>query len=360
MRLLDLLGGNDATDPAPSVPETFRTGPASSPRLSGDDTALLPGTFHPVAPRPRPAFAPTPAPPQPEQRRRYARRSGMTIGERVATAWNTAHGGTRIEIPTGTVAALALLPFEGKTVPQMADWVMGLSDTELWKLYEEVWSFHWINRPDLVDRASILATWLQDDKPNTNVLRGVRAVTKAALTAGMLEYTHSGIPGMRTDIDLMSWVITHLRSTGAQQGLGEYHTPPEVADVMALLNYGLQEPEPGAAFYDPAAGTGGLFRSLSNVIRDQGLNPHDFTWHMTDIDPLAAAGAAVNVLVWDLGPNAYVSCGDSLADPDLPRKAMEHAAGARAHRDRTVQAAHMIAAIGKAERLLAQDAEEAA
>ncbi|MFE6186474.1 N-6 DNA methylase [Streptomyces sp. NPDC056465] len=363
MRLLDLLG--DGED-KPAVPDTFRRTPAPTPAPAPspdeDGAPLLPGTRRTV-PRERPYFAATPAPPAPPtpaRRHRYARRSGMTIGERVCAAWNNAHGGSRLEIPVGTVAALALLPFEGPEVLKMADWLMGLSDTDLWKLYEETWAHHWIDRPDLIDRASILATWLQDDKPDTNTLRGVRAVTKAALTNGMMDYTHSGIPSMRTDIDLMSWVITRLRSEGARQGLGEYHTPPEVCDVMARLTCDLSAMKPGQAFYDPAAGTGGMVRSLANYMRDGGLNPHDFTWHLTDVDPLAAAGAAVNVLLWDLGPNAYVSCGDSLADPELPRKAMKHAAGARARRNDMVATARMLAAIGKAERLMARAVEEAA
>ncbi|MFB7424770.1 N-6 DNA methylase [Streptomyces hydrogenans] len=362
MRLLDILGDGDNTEP--TVPDTFRRVPAPTPTPGSgpetEDTSLLPGTYHATPQRPRPSFAPKPAPPKPDRHRRYARRSGMTIGERVAAAWHNAPGGTRLEIPIGTVAALALFPYEGPDVPKMADWVMGLNDNQLWQLYRETWAAHWTNRPELIDRASILATWLEEDQPDTHTLRGVRAVTNAALTSGMWEYTHSGIPGMRTDIDLMSWVITHLRGEGARHGLGEYHTPPDVADMMARCLYDVHDVEPGHAFHDPAAGTGGLFRSLSNNLRDNGLNPHDFTWHMSDIDPLAAAGAAVNVLLWDLGPNAYISCGDSLRDPDLPRKAMEHAAGARAHRDRTIQTAHMIAAIGKAERLLAQAVEEAA
>ncbi|MFE0640176.1 N-6 DNA methylase [Streptomyces sp. NPDC058877] len=362
MRLLDLLGDGDDK---PAVPNTFRRvptpTPAPAPTPSPDEggAPLLPGTLR-TAPRERPYFAPTPAPRTPEQRRRYARRDGITIGERVCAAWNNAHGGNRLEVPVGTIAALALLPFEGGEVPRMADWLMGLSDTELWKLYEETWAYRWVDRPDLVDRASILATWLQDDKPDTNTLRGVRAVTKAALTSGMMEYTHSGIPGMSTSIDLMSWVITHLRSEGARQGLGEHHTPPDVCDVLAKILHDLHDVEPGQAFYDPAAGTGGMFRSLSNHLRDAGFNPHDFTWHLTDVDQLAAAGAAVNVLLWDLGPNAYVSCGDSLADPELPRKAMQHAAGARAHRDNVVATARMMAAIGKAERLMAKATKRAA
>ncbi|MEW1700381.1 N-6 DNA methylase [Streptomyces sp. NPDC091278] len=348
MRLIDILGSGDST-PDP-VPDTFRPAPTPQSVPDPQDGPLLPRAQPRPAERPRPVFAPQkPAP------RRYERRSGSTIGERAAEAWHKSHGGSRIEIPIGTVAALALLPYQGQDVPTMADWLMGLSDKELWKLYEETWAFHWINRPDLIDRASVLARWLEEEKPGGDVVRGVRAVTHAVLKCGLLEYTASDIIGLRADTDLMSWTLTNLRSEGAGKALAEVHTPPALCDLLARMTYGNgSDITPGMAFYEPAAGTGGMFRSLANHIRDLGHNPHDFTWHMTDIDPLAAACAAVNVLLWDLGPTAYVSCGDSLADRELPRKAEQHAAAGRAHRDHMVQSAHLIAAVGRAERLLNQ------
>jgi hypothetical protein len=83
----------------------------------------------------------------------------------------------------------------------------------------------------------------------------------------------------------------------------------------------VEPPKKGASFNEPAGGTGGMFRALAQHLRNLHLDPADYKWAINDIDPLAAAGAAVNAIVWGLGPNVLVSCGDTLAQGDLPDQA---------------------------------------
>jgi type I restriction-modification system DNA methylase subunit len=164
--------------------------------------------------------------------------------------------------------------------------------------------------------------WLTEDDYK-DLIYPVRRVTETAIRYGVLELTGSPDPDARSDTDLMSWTITALRSSGARQGLGEYHTPPELCDVMARMTIDPNPPK-GMWFNDPAGGTGGMFRSVAQYLRERHLDPADFGWALVDIDPLAAAGAAVNAIVWGLGSNVLISCSNSLADPEeIDRAARE-------------------------------------
>jgi hypothetical protein len=40
------------------------------------------------------------------------------------------------------------------------------------------------------------------------------------------------------------------------------------------------------------------------------------TWYGADVDELAVASAAVNSVIWQLGPNVVLYVGDPLAEPD--------------------------------------------
>ncbi|MEU3783371.1 hypothetical protein [Streptomyces sp900129855] len=59
-----------------------------------------------------------------------------------------------------------------------------------------------------------------------------------------------------------------------------------------------------------------MLRSVAQHLRERGLNPHDYTWIGNDIDRLSTACAAVNAILWDLGPKSVIWCGDSLATYD--------------------------------------------
>lgn len=52
-----------------------------------------------------------------------------------------------------------------------------------------------------------------------------------------------------------------------------------------------------------------------------------------ELDQLSAAGAAVNAIVWDLGPRAVVGSGDVLARADLEQDAFARRRELFGHRD---------------------------
>ncbi|MFF8601993.1 N-6 DNA methylase [Streptomyces sp. NPDC015232] len=269
------------------------------------------------------------------------RRRGSDFGESVADAWYRSCGSSRMDIPAGVVAALALCPIKSPGAlhaAQLSRYFAAQPPRVLAKGYAEVYATTWMLRPELMDVAAPIFRWTEEDL-DEQALRGVAAVTRAALRAGVLQYTGDKDPYYRSDIDLMSWTITNLRHHSSRRGLGEYHTPPEVADMMARLLYdgasdADAEPGRGQSFNEPAAGTGGMFRSMVQAMRERGGDPHKHEWVMQELDPIAAAGAAVNTVVWDLGPKAVVAVGNTLAHSDLCQQAFAHQRKMQAHRDR--------------------------
>ncbi|MEU0770579.1 N-6 DNA methylase [Streptomyces albogriseolus] len=329
----------DDLDPEPQkapIPATFRT-----PAATAHATPRTPAPHAPARTTPR-QHTPRPL--------TNAKADGQALGEAVAYAWHSGFGGTDIGIPLGTVAALALFPLHRDKPRHLGEWLLTLTPAELQATYREVMAWQWIRRPDLIETALPILRWTEQDL-NKNQLDAMAAVTRAALKHNVLELTGAD-PYIRADVDLMSWTLTQLRSRGAAQGLGEYHTPPEVCDVMARMIYGTSEFEPGQAFNDPACGTGGLFRSLVQIVREAGHDPHDHIWVMQDIDAIAAAGAAVNAILWDLGPNVLIAVGDTLAHGDLAEKANEHRRGVLAHRNEIVRQAVVLAAVRNVENLI--------
>ncbi|MET7809791.1 N-6 DNA methylase [Streptomyces sp. NPDC005395] len=311
-------------------------------------------------------WAPTPAkPPQPAPTPAAAKRprpefalpptSGPDFGERVATAWHHAHGGNRMEIPLGIVATLALWPL--KEHPRtLADFFRGLDAGQLLQCVREVAAYWWMRRPDLIDTASVLFSWAEEDNHPASLLAAIRATFHAALDAHALDHTGHADPGSNAYVDLMSWAVTNLRHNSARQGLGEYHTPPEVCDMMAAQIIG-RDPEQireGYSLLDPCAGTGGMFRAAAELFRSMGLDPANYTWFAQEIDPLAAAGCAVNMIVWGLGPNAMVACGDTLAQGDLWNQAVEHRRKLVKARDDVRQAMVLAEALGRVEQLVSR------
>ncbi|MEU2354507.1 N-6 DNA methylase [Streptomyces misionensis] len=274
------------------------------------------------------------------------RRRGSDFGEFVADAWYRSCGSSRMDIPAGVVAALALCPIKSPGAlhaARLSSYLAAQPPRVLAKGYAEVYAATWILRPELMDVAAPIFRWTEEDL-DEQALCGVAAVTRAALRAGVLQYTGDKDPYYRSDIDLMSWTITNLRHHGSRRGLGEYHTPPEVADTMARLLYdGAADADAetgrGQPFNEPAAGTGGMFRSMVQAMRECGEDPHKHEWVMQELDPIAAAGAAVNTVVWDLGPKAVVAVGNTLAQSDLSQQAFAHQRKMQAHRDELRDAA---------------------
>ncbi|KDN85693.1 hypothetical protein KCH_25210 [Kitasatospora cheerisanensis KCTC 2395] len=282
------------------------------------------------------------------------------IAEAAVEAWDREHGGSRMEIPVGVVAALALWPLKGPGGPLCAEFFLQLDAKDLAQALRECWAYWWTIRPDLVHRAAPLASWL-DESMSAHELRCIKAVARAAITQGLFDLTGTDDPYMLADFDLMSWMITGMRSSGSRKWLGEYHTPPEICELMARQVIGdCSEVKPGHSFCDPAAGTGGMVRAAVQMLRERGIDPATCRWHLCDIDPIAAAGAAVNVLLWKMGPNTTVWCGDTLAQADTERLALEEKARIFEHREDLRWKAATVAAVLQAEELLARATRKAA
>ncbi|MCB8906813.1 MULTISPECIES: hypothetical protein [unclassified Streptomyces] len=347
MNQLDLFAAEPEEPPAPPVP-------AAPARRYLTDLPPAP-TATPATIRTLRSVAPS----KPKSRHhrpstRDPHAHAFEVAEAVSYAWHHNQGGEDIAIPIGTVATLALWPLRGPDAYLGADWWLSLSDQDLMTAFRECWARWWISRPDLIDRAAPLHRWLDDEEPPARRIKAVRAVTEAALTRGLLHRTSSADAEVRSEADIMGALLAVLRSKGSSDALAEVHTPPGVAEMMArvlLLDAPL---EPGMKFDEPAGGTGGLYRAAAQVMRERGINPHDFGWCLTDIDPLAAAGAAVNALLWDLGPHVLIACGDTLLDGNLVAKAVQEARESIDRRDRAHAQAVMLAAIRKVETLLGE------
>ncbi|MFJ9907952.1 hypothetical protein ACIRVK_34610 [Streptomyces sp. NPDC101152] len=305
-----------------------------------------------VATRPRSALAAvkrTLGHYRPSQRNPHAH--AFDLAEAVSSAWHHAHGGSRIEIPIGTVAALALWPLRGPDAYLAADWWLSLDDADLLAAFRECWARMWIMRPDLIDRATPLHKWVDDEKPDARRAAAVRAVVEAAITNGLLHLTTSNDPDLRSTTDVIGALLAVMRSEGAHDALAEIHTPPDVAYLMARMLLDDKPLEPGMKFDEPAGGTGGMYRAAVQVMRERGIDPHQFGWSLTDIDPLAAAGAAVNAILWDLGPHVLIGCGDTLHEGNVYARAAREALESLERRDRLHSQAVFLAAIKKVEAL---------
>ncbi len=272
--------------------------------------------------------------------------AAFELAEAVTAAWYKAGGNHRFDIAIGAVAGVALWPLKGRQVaPLVADWWLGLDETDALTALEECFARWWIARPDLIECARPLHEWLTDDDTRTKFAVPVRAVIRAAVDAGLLDLLGEDDPDFRSATDVLGFLLTGFRSTGQRDALAEFHTPPEVAELMARFMFDGREVQLGQAFDDPCAGTGGMHRALAQTLRERSLNPEDFIWSMTDIDPLAAACCALNAILWELGPNVLVWCGDTLAEGDGPQRAAKKRIEVIEHRDQQIRLAKMMAAM---------------
>ncbi|MFG2956331.1 N-6 DNA methylase [Streptomyces sp. NPDC048291] len=234
-------------------------------------------------------------------------RLAREVAENVIAAWFSHYGGNRMDVPLGTIAALSFF-----REPLVSDWLLTLEPAQLPPLLREIWGSQWMARPDLIEVARPLHDWVEED-PDEYQLRAVQAVIHTAIYNGLFDLTASGDPYERSEADVLSPLLTGLRHKSDKKWRGEYHTPSCVTDLMAEILVGADH---GPAIREPALGSGGMFRSVAQTLRNRGLNPHDYTWFGNDIDPLATACAAVNAIIWDLGPRTVIWRADSLATDD--------------------------------------------
>ncbi|MFI6319699.1 N-6 DNA methylase [Nonomuraea sp. NPDC050556] len=234
-------------------------------------------------------------------------RPEYTIAEAVSETWYGYHGTGGIEIPIGVVASLLVTsPVVLKELPDM-------SDEEFVKLLRRVWGHWWLQHPHLADVARPITSWLDD--PSPEVMKAAKAVARAAVRSRLKSF--QGL-----DTDILSFVITELRSRGARKGLGEYHTPHDVCELMAQMKM-RELPDKGSTLGEPTAGSGGMIRATARQIKRLGGDPADYVWHMADIDAIACACAAVNALVWNLGSEVYIFHGDILRYGDHFEQSIE-------------------------------------
>lgn len=290
---------------------------------------------------------------------RNPHQTARTLAENVAHAWHSNFGGSLIEIPIGVVAALTLLREPVPDGPGLAQWILNLELEELPKLYSEVWGVQWMQRPDLIERARPLHRWLEDTPYDRQTLLAVQAVTHTAIDAGVFALTGWQDPDARSQTDVLSYVLMQLRSKSARSGTGEFHTPAEVCDLLAQVVIESDSISPGGWIAEPCVGSGGMLRAAAQRLRELGRNPHDYRWFGVDIDPIAAACAATNAIVWDLGPKVVIARGDGLS-PDMGLdQALEERAKVIQHRNNEVQDAKWRSLITYVNRLLDSTVEAA-
>ncbi len=337
--LFDLVGSEETT--APTLPAPTR-----------ETTIQLPG---PPKAAPSAALATTKKDSAPARPAPALRSSPLRIAERVADAWHSHHGGGDIAIPVGVVAALSMFSQRDRNGQDVAAQFLALDADELLNVLRDLWSCMWVQAPYLIGTAARpLHWWLYEErKPERYVVKAVQAVAHAALKAGLLAITGYREPEMRTDDDVLGLVLTLLRSKGAMSGLGQYFTPGPVCEVMARFVLGNGDDlRAGMWIGEPAAGTGGMLRAAAVVLRDLGHNPANFGWGLSELDPIAAACAAVNSITWGLGPNVLIHVGNTLAADDWMALAFKQRTDALDHFENVQFVAATIAATEQAVALM--------
>ncbi|OAA18447.1 N-6 DNA Methylase [Frankia sp. EI5c] len=293
---------------------------------------------------PRPVRATGPARPRPVTPA-GALAQAHRIAEAIDQAWHTAAVSDRIEIPLSVVAALAVrTPDDADERAWVATQLTDTDETGLLGFLRATWQLFAHVRPDLFPRVFLLAApWFTDPAPDRDLLRAVRRVVDAALRAGL----HELLDAARYDVDLFGPLLTVLRTRGARAARGQYYTPPDVADLLARFDGGM--PQAGEQVFEPTAGTGGLLRAAARAIREAGGDPRTIRWVAVDVDELALAALAVNVIIWDLGPHVLIGHGDVLAD-DWQDRALGERAETVAIAGRVQQATRALALLRRLDR----------
>ena len=146
------------------------------------------------------------------------------VATAVTAAWQrTSNNPSTLEIPLGTVATLALhAQIDGRS-ERPACPLAQLDRADLLRALSETWARTWLDHPHLVQIASPLHRWL-DDEVSDETVRAIRAVFDAAHHAGLphLVDPRRGVPA----VDALGFLVTELRPARARQHLGEFYTHP--------------------------------------------------------------------------------------------------------------------------------------
>jgi N-6 DNA Methylase len=257
------------------------------------------------------------------------RQHAAAIADALERTWTQDYSTDQRYLPVAVVAALATMRIADPVDDSIA--ILELDTDCFTKFLDTVWHLFESTRPELAVHARPLLGWTCDE-PSAELRRAAHRLGHTALTAGLFHLTGTEA---RYDIDLLGLLLQRLRSKSARDGLGQFFTPMDVAQVIAEMTFqdvelaaelGLIDAAPGQSIMEPTAGTGGMLAMAAAVIRGKGHDPAAFQWYANDIDPIAVACLAVNAHSWDLGRQVYLSCANGL-DVDWPRRARQtHAA----------------------------------
>lgn len=263
------------------------------------------------------------------------------IADEVAQAWHRAYGSERIDVPLSVAAVLAFIaPNSDDDLVFAENHLLGIDADEFAAFARMQWAIFVRYRPDLADAAwPLIEPWHGKDPIDGVVLKAAKDVADAAVRAGQLRLTGNT---RRREVDMFGVVLMNLRSDKARTARGQIYTPGPLTDLMARM---VGVPQEGESIHDPAAGTGGFFRSVAEAMREQGRNPARSSWWAVDIDDLAIAVLAVNATLWELGPNVILGVADTLANPDWAERAL-------AERNEAVEISRTLHAVQQALRLL--------
>jgi N-6 DNA Methylase len=225
------------------------------------------------------------------------------VAEAVERVWFSQPNPHRLEIPLSVVAALSLIVQEEGG--RKEEYLTGVAPADTGSLLRMIWGGFMRVRPDLRKRIVPLIEWLAE--PRTPQLRSAHEVLVAAVKAGQLDLTGTEL---RQEVDLLGEVLQVLRHHGQRKAKGMFHTPQDIALVMAEFSH----LEPGGEVYESSAGTGALVLGAARNLRHRGHDPASMKWILNDADPLASALLAVNVHLWGLGPQVLVGCENGVVD----------------------------------------------
>lgn len=265
------------------------------------------------------------------------------IAQAVDESWNKSNHSGRRDVALSVVAGLSLVGQRDSDGPDLGEELRSQTPEGFTATLREIYTTLINARPDLMHLVYPLMEWMFND-PDAALQSAAKRTADAALRQGQLDLTGTD---NRYDTDLLGIVLTMLKSHSAGKANAQIYTPTALADMMARMT----PPEEGSSVCDPAVGTGGLLRAAAQAMREQGRDPATVAWYGADIDDLAVAAAAVNSVVWGLGPRILLCVANTLAEGDWPHRA-------EAQRAEVVQLAEtirrdklMIAAVRTAQRL---------
>ncbi|WP_367139287.1 N-6 DNA methylase [Saccharothrix sp. HUAS TT1] len=241
----------------------------------------------------------------------------LRLSERVVETWFGHHGGNNLEIPMSVVAVMSLLSPPHEERQAAIDETAGMSPEAFGGVMGVLWQRFVRARPDLVNPVwPFVRIWVGSSdsyRMSDQALAAAKAVGDTLLRHDLFSLADN-----RYDVDLLGQVLTELRPKSSLQARGQFYTPPDVCQLMAAMTV-LGE---GESVSDPALGSGGMFRGAAQAMREQGLDPTTVTWIGNDIDDLAIAAAAVNAVLWNLGPNVVLGVANALTEPDWVGRAV--------------------------------------